>query len=721
MPTLEEQLAALNAQLDAQQAPVLPTLPRGTPDDGTSPGLLGRIGSVLAGGQSPTYRLRGREEDAAGSRALLNFGLNMLQASGPARVRPDLGSAFATGLQGAQQSMDLDQRRAAAVAQQDYAQRMDLAKLGVEQNRDKLERLKAMIPLLQMQNRPVINADGSVSTAGTGGGGAGGGAARQFTGDLEKDRQLIKGWESGGDPTALNYVAKADPSARARGATASGLYGFVDSTWQEGLKMIGGDPSKYPTAASAPTAVQDDVFTAVYKARGTAPWDPSKWGQNWVKNAAGGYDLVKTGTGTGGTSTPPPYKVATTGTTPPPPTGATPAASPAVAGAPAAPPPAPGATPPAVPGATPPAPAAAPPTTGPLAGLPKIDDFVQQNMAKPTPEEEAMWRTPMSPEEEKNLGDGLKRLQSSVDAARASYNAAGSKDSEGAYHGAQKAYSDAEAELAKRQREALKVGDDRKAKWYEGERGRLKEIYGELVKGNVQLRQSQETSLLETKRKILEPINAKAETGVALLRDAQTLELFARQMGPADALWDTQFGKQLTNWVASYGGPGSQMVKEAAARQSWDTVIAGLFGDVRVPGSGSQSNKEGEWMMSQWGKASQSPLDRMTQVAIIRKTAEARIADGADANRLHETGKPISDINDIRAKRQVFDRPPIADVPKSQDTWQQVYQYNAQHPMGEPYVTWAPTAGGSGRMVWARNTGDPNKPLELMPNVDVSR
>jgi hypothetical protein len=673
--------------------------------------LLGRIGEVLAGGQSPTYRLRGREEDAAGSRALLNFGLNMLMASGPARVRPDLLSAAATGLQGAQQSMDLDQRRAAAVAQQDYQQRMDLAKLGVEQNRDRIERMKAGLSLLQLQNRPVINADGSVSTAGaTGGGGAGGGATRQFTGDLEKDRQLIKGWESGGDPTALNYVAKADPSARARGATASGLYGFVDSTWQEGLKMIGGDPAKYPTAASAPPAVQDDVFTAVYKARGTAPWDPSKWGQNWVKNASGGYDLVKTGTGAGSTSTPPPAgppgargtQVAT----------ATPTTATDATTAPT--------TAPAVTTLTP-ATAAAPPTTGPLAGLPKIDDFVQQNLAKPTPEEEALWHTPMNPQEEKTHQDNLKRLQSSVDAARASFNAGGSKDTESAYHTAQKAYTDAQRDLAKAQREALKVGDDRQAKFWEGERGRLKDLYGELVKGNVQLRQSQETSLLETKRKILEPINAKAETGVALVRDAQTLELFARQMGPANALWGTDFGKQLTNWVATYGGPGSQAVKEAAARQSWDAVIAGLFGDVRVPGSGGQSNKEGEWMMNQWGSSSQSPLDRMTQVAIIRKTAEARIADGADANRLHETNKPISDINDIRAKRQVFDRPPVADVPKSQDTWQQVYQYNAQHPMGEPYVTWAPTAGGSGRMVWARNTGDPNKPLEIMPNVDVSR
>src|SRR6188768_621809 len=153
MPTLEEQIAALNESLNSQQAPVLPTLPRGTPDDGTRPGLLGRIGSVLAGGQSPTYRLRGREEDAAGSRALLNFGLNMLMASGPARVRPDLLTAAATGLQGAQQSMDLDQRRAAAVAQQDYTQRMDLAKLGVEQNRDRIERMKAGLSLLTLQQQ----------------------------------------------------------------------------------------------------------------------------------------------------------------------------------------------------------------------------------------------------------------------------------------------------------------------------------------------------------------------------------------------------------------------------------------------------------------------------------------------------------------------------------------------------------------------------------------
>ena len=107
-----------------------------------------------------------------------------------------------------------------------------------------------------------------------------------------------------------------------------------------------------------------------------------------------------------------------------------------------------------------------------------------QNMAKPTPEEEALWRTPLAPEEEKNLRDGLKRLQSSVDAARAAYNAGGSKDTESAYHTAQKAYTDQEALLSKRQAEALQVGDTRKAQWLATERARVATLYSELVKGS---------------------------------------------------------------------------------------------------------------------------------------------------------------------------------------------------------------------------------------------
>jgi hypothetical protein len=645
MPTLEE----MYQQALSEQPPVLPTLPRGTPDDGTRPGLLGRIGEVLAGGQSPTYRLGGREADAAGNRALLNFGLNMLQASGPARVRPDLLTAAATGLQGAQQSMDLDQRRAAAVAQQDYTQRMDLAKLGVEQNRDRIERLKAMLPLLQLQNRPVINADGSVSTAGTGGGGAGGGATRQFTGDLEKDRQLIKGWESGGDPTALNYVAKADPSARARGATASGLYGFVDSTWQEGLKMIGGDPSKYPTAASAPTAVQDDVFTAVYKARGTAPWDPSKWGQNWVRNAAGGYDLVKTGTG-GTPSTPPPYKVATTGTTPPPPTATAPAPD-------ATQPPAATTTQPSPPAATP-----APPTTGPLAGLPTFDDFSKQNMAKPTPDEEALWRTPLAPEEEKNLRDGLKRLQSSVDAARASFNAGGSKDTESAYHTAQKAYVDQEELLSKRQSEALKVGDDRKAKWLEGERGRLKDLYGELVKGNIQIQTADNAAANTRKTKALEGLDGDVKAAGDRMASFDVLRTLSRQVDGSQPIADIKFnGEPLVDILAKFRWGSPETLRNYGVIQAYRAAANLAVKEVREGMSmGSMSDRDLSFIENMIPRLAQDTFTRELGVSLLEAAQRRKRDIGLKAADLIAGGETPT-----KAFQLAQDQAPkiIADVP----------------------------------------------------------
>lgn len=114
--------------------------------------------------------------------------------------------------------------------------------------------------------------------------------ASGFTGDREQDRALIVKQESGGDPTALNYVARNDPTAYARGATASGKYQFVNSTWREGMQLAGLDPNQYPTAREAPEAVQDKVFDAVYAKYGTRPWQ--KGPQDWVPNEQGQYQLV---------------------------------------------------------------------------------------------------------------------------------------------------------------------------------------------------------------------------------------------------------------------------------------------------------------------------------------------------------------------------------------------------------------------------------------------
>ncbi len=55
-------------------------------------------------------------------------------------------------------------------------------------------------------------------------------------------------------------------------STASGLYGFINATWQANLKAIGGDPVLYPTAKSAPNSVQSAVAAHVYNTRGFADW-----------------------------------------------------------------------------------------------------------------------------------------------------------------------------------------------------------------------------------------------------------------------------------------------------------------------------------------------------------------------------------------------------------------------------------------------------------------
>jgi soluble lytic murein transglycosylase-like protein len=139
IPNTADAIADLQRQL-RQPAPTIPT---GTPDDGTSPSWTGLLGRVL-GGAPAGYQLRGGEADAAGNRALLNFGINMLLASGPHAVRPNVLSSLATGLQGAQESVGQDQRSAAALAAAQY-------QAAREARQDQLARIKEAIPLLQLQ------------------------------------------------------------------------------------------------------------------------------------------------------------------------------------------------------------------------------------------------------------------------------------------------------------------------------------------------------------------------------------------------------------------------------------------------------------------------------------------------------------------------------------------------------------------------------------------
>jgi hypothetical protein len=158
----------------------------------------------------------------------------------------------------------------------------------------------------------VLVPQGALGATGGGGGqwSAGGGSGTQGAqggGDLSglpkaQFLQAAAQRESGGDPTALNYVARADPSAYARGATASGKYQMTASTWQQGAAWAGVDTNKYPTAMSAPEGVQDQVASAVYDHRGETPWQ--KGSQDWVRSPGGQYTLQPTAPGAGsGTTT----------------------------------------------------------------------------------------------------------------------------------------------------------------------------------------------------------------------------------------------------------------------------------------------------------------------------------------------------------------------------------------------------------------------------------
>lgn len=212
---------------------------------------------------------------------------------------------------------------------------------------------------------------------------AGGG----FTGDREQDRALIVKQESGGDPKALNYVARNDPTAYDRGATASGKYQFVNSTWREGLQLAGLDPASYARAMDAPEDVQDKVFDAVYAKYGSKPWQ--KGAQDWVRDENGQYRLATVGPPPGaqggapaGTppATPAPYQTASLTPTPPPTGGAGTA-------------PAPAATPAAQPAAQPVQPAQAPAIQPPAAPQPTNENGLTTAQQRTINAEKALAKT----------------------------------------------------------------------------------------------------------------------------------------------------------------------------------------------------------------------------------------------------------------------------------------------------------------------------------------
>ena len=158
---IRQQLALLQAPLPSMQPDTTPV----------KRGWLSLLGEAIGGGQT-TGVMSPAQSEVAGLRALRDFGTSLIAGSGYHPGQPALG-AFATGFQGAEQSVRGSEQGAAATlgAQQTWQ---------MEQQKLQLERLKEAMPLLTLQqfntarntalgSGPAV--PGTASGAGTPGGG----------------------------------------------------------------------------------------------------------------------------------------------------------------------------------------------------------------------------------------------------------------------------------------------------------------------------------------------------------------------------------------------------------------------------------------------------------------------------------------------------------------------------------------------------------------------
>ena len=158
-----------------------------TQDEGppTKRSFTSLLGEMLSGGSGPG--LTSSQAETEGNRSLLNFGLNMLAASGPSQVRRGFGQIFASGLAGAEQSA---QGYEAQIA--DWQQK---------QQQMQIERLKALEPLMNTAialRKMNIMTDPRYSLFGQGTGTTGTTGAAPSSGNLAVLARDAKTYETAG-------------------------------------------------------------------------------------------------------------------------------------------------------------------------------------------------------------------------------------------------------------------------------------------------------------------------------------------------------------------------------------------------------------------------------------------------------------------------------------------------------------------------------------------
>ena len=734
MPTLEEQLQTLATQLTDTTPATLPAMPRQSADDGGGggwTGLLGDVGEVLSGGQSPTYRLRGSERAAAGSRALLNFGINMMMASGPQRYRPDLFTGFASGLQGAQQSMDLDQQRAAAAARENYTQRMELAKLGVEQSKDKIERAKAALTLLQMQQRSTP-LPGDPNVYGGGPGGSGGGSYETAVAGIEG---------TGKDPRS------------------SAVSGFIDSTWQSfvqanpdqfkgmtpeqvmaarndpkmvakatnwyaqqnvaALKDAGITPSGQtlglahrlgPGAATKVLQAPDGDVVAKYLSPEAVKANPafSTMTVGDLKRQYAGVpnpSFLGTTTATSGATTPPPYKVATTGAVPPPPSQAPPAPEPLpldaakvqadktgqsvpVAGSPGLFAHPGGNVGPARPAATSTATTTAAATV-PQQPEPKpgsVEAYVKEHAAYLVPDDatRASWSTSLTPEQEANIRLQKQQAQTAL-AAQYAKDRRGDKDVD--IQGAQLKLVEAETAENTLRENARKQGQEAEAKW---KAERLKELTAAHAAEQAAI--TGETKAQADHRRALELQEAQQEG--QFVTD-QKKKFGDSQQGAYDQLDSLQTLRQLSDaipgqatltpgvrdFLVRFGFTPDGLTSESARVQAFESALSRTVVELRKGVQmGQLSDRDLSFIQNMGPQAMQNPETRAAIIGHLITAANRKAQYIERVNELYGGGKAAGGMSWSDAVRQARKDVPEFVVPTIPDELMPGYRPKGRDP-----------------------------------------
>jgi Cell Wall Hydrolase len=699
---------------------------------------IGQAGMVLAGGDPMLTTLSPEQQRAAGIRSLLSASLSMLANSGPSYTPRSFGQILAAGLESAGQ-VPLQMEHLVGAQQ---AQQTELAlkrgQLGIE-----AMTAKARLAQLQLLRDQIKAGQTAVDRAlggagGTGAAGDGGKGPSILTpyvapnlpeGVTPAEDQIVRtviGEAAGEGETGQQAVAGVIKNRMTAGQQSAQDVIFTPNAfepWNTGrrkeLEAI--DPASPQYQAVLNNVVRpvmsgkvaDPTNGATHflnpdlvKSRGAAIPD---WAAGQPVATIGHHQFFSPGYGpatrpvqvagpgapTAAAAPPAPVPVGNLGLVryPDGSVGTPAAGGLAAAPGPPAQPPAPGASqeppgPPATP-AAPPAAMAAPDT-------PEIAAARQKLQATRTAQLQALRGL-----QEPGTADKVNQIELDYQKGQAALDAEARAQQD-------KISTERRAEEAKQREDARKQQQAIELEQRKNDLQLAREREMERLKATNTANQSYQTAALNLDTKRLEAFGTRADAGNNMMRDTQALRQIAVGMGPANKLLDTDAGKQIRDMLVTLKLGSPETLANMTQSQAWDRMIGGLFGDTHVQGLGNQTDREGEWLMNAWGGASQNPIDRLTQLAIVRKLAEERVKDNTDAQRLFRgPGRSLDGLEEkIAQRRSLFDRPT---APPTDTAAQE--KYNASHPPGEPYYAyWEVGKKGSGnwQQFWTRNLLDKN-------------